>query len=398
MKKSSPSFFKRLTAGKYSGAAFLMATSAIGPGFITQTTVFTQELFTSFGFVILLSVVIDLVVQLNIWRVVAVTKLQGPAVAEKVFPGLGSLLILLVAAGGLIFNIGNIGGCGLALETLLGMSTKSGAIASCLIAILLFIHAEFGRIMDAFTKILALVMVGLTLYTALASQPPMGDIIQHTFIPVQFSLASVITIVGGTVGGYISFAGAHRMLDSSGSESINLHQTDRTAVQGILLASVMRFLLFIAAAGVIATGVILPASNPAAAVFEASAGILGLKLFGIVLWAAAITSVVGAAYTSVSFLQTLHPFIRSQRRWFIIAFIIISTMVFTIAGNPVYILVKAGAINGIVLPLSLTIILVASSKKSIIKNYRHPSWLKITGWLVVAALAFMSVRIIVSMF
>ena len=60
MKINFPSSFKKLTAGKYTGAAFLMATSAIGPGFITQTTVFTQELFTSFGFVILLSVVIDL--------------------------------------------------------------------------------------------------------------------------------------------------------------------------------------------------------------------------------------------------------------------------------------------------------------------------------------------------
>jgi Mn2+/Fe2+ NRAMP family transporter len=391
-------YFKKLTAGKYSGAAFLMATSAIGPGFITQTTVFTQDLFTSFGFVILLSILIDLVVQLNIWRVIAVTKMQGPAIADKVFPGLGFLLVLLITGGGLVFNIGNIGGCGLALETLFGIDARTGAIASCLVAILLFIHAELGKFMDAFTKLLAIIMVGLTLYTAFASHPPMAAILHHTFIPAKFSIVAVITIVGGTVGGYISFAGAHRMLDASGSEVINLRQTDRTAMQGILLASVMRFLLFIAAAGVIATGVLLPASNPAAAVFQSSAGKMGLKLFGIVLWAAAITSVVGAAYTSVTFLQTLHPFIQSQRRWFIIAFIIVSTIIFSIAGNPVNILVKAGAVNGIVLPLSLTIILLASSKKFIIKNYTHPGWLKICGWVVVAALGYISARMIASIF
>jgi Mn2+/Fe2+ NRAMP family transporter len=324
--------------------------------------------------------------------------MQGPAIADKVFPGLGFLLVLLVAGGGLVFNIGNIGGCGLALETLFGINNRTGAIASCLVAILLFIHAEFGKYMDAFTKLLAFVMGGLTLYTAFASQPPMSAIIHQTFFPAKFSLVAVITIVGGTVGGYISFAGAHRMLDASGWEVINLRQTDRTAIQGILLASVMRFLLFIAAAGVIATGVLLPASNPAAAVFQSSAGELGLKLFGIVLWAAAITSVVGAAYTSVTFLQTIHPFIHSQRRWFIIVFIIISTVVFAIAGNPVNILVKAGAVNGVVLPLSLTIILLASSKKSIIKNYRHPAWLKICGWVVVAALGYISTRMIASLF
>ncbi|MFZ7143643.1 hypothetical protein ACLSY0_11005 [Avibacterium avium] len=46
------------------GAAFLMATSAIGPGFLTQTATFTQTLFASFGFVILLSILLDIGAQL----------------------------------------------------------------------------------------------------------------------------------------------------------------------------------------------------------------------------------------------------------------------------------------------------------------------------------------------
>ena len=44
----------------FSGAAFLMATSAIGPGFLTQTAVFSWQLAGSFGFVILLSVLLDI--------------------------------------------------------------------------------------------------------------------------------------------------------------------------------------------------------------------------------------------------------------------------------------------------------------------------------------------------
>ncbi|WP_379090737.1 hypothetical protein [Pedobacter sp. UC225_65] len=34
------------------GAAFLMASSAIGPGFLTQTAVFTEQLGASFAFVV----------------------------------------------------------------------------------------------------------------------------------------------------------------------------------------------------------------------------------------------------------------------------------------------------------------------------------------------------------
>src|SRR3989304_888816 len=54
------------------GAAFLMATSAIGPGFLTQTAVFTERLAASFAFAILVSIIVDLVAQLNVWRVLAV--------------------------------------------------------------------------------------------------------------------------------------------------------------------------------------------------------------------------------------------------------------------------------------------------------------------------------------
>jgi len=47
------------------GAAFLMATSAIGPGFLTQTGQFTGNLKGSFGFVILVSVILAAIVQLG---------------------------------------------------------------------------------------------------------------------------------------------------------------------------------------------------------------------------------------------------------------------------------------------------------------------------------------------
>ena len=82
------------------GAAFLMATSAVGPGFLTQTTVFTKQLLASFGFVILLSVVLDIFAQLNIWRVLSVTGKRGQDIANETIPGSGYLLAGLVAFGG----------------------------------------------------------------------------------------------------------------------------------------------------------------------------------------------------------------------------------------------------------------------------------------------------------
>jgi len=85
-----------------------MANSSIGPGFLTQTTVFTKELLASFGFVILFSVLLDIGAQLNTWRVLTVSELRAQDVANELLKGLGYFLTALVVLGGFAFNIGNI--------------------------------------------------------------------------------------------------------------------------------------------------------------------------------------------------------------------------------------------------------------------------------------------------
>lgn len=61
---------KRAGRSAVIGAIFLMATSAIGPGFITQTATFTATMGAAFAFAILVSVLVDIAVQLNIWRMI----------------------------------------------------------------------------------------------------------------------------------------------------------------------------------------------------------------------------------------------------------------------------------------------------------------------------------------
>ena len=89
-----------------------MANSSIGPGFLTQTSTFTETLTTSFGFVILVSVLLDIGAQLNTWRVLTVSELRAQDLSNQLLPGLGYFLAFLVIMGGFAFNIGNIAGCG----------------------------------------------------------------------------------------------------------------------------------------------------------------------------------------------------------------------------------------------------------------------------------------------
>lgn len=373
------------------GAAFLMATSAVGPGFLTQTTVFTQQLLASFGFVILLSVVLDVFAQLNVWRVLVVSEKRAQDIANETVPGSGYVLALLIALGGLAFNIGNIAGCGLGMNVLFGVSIETGALISALLAIVVFLVKEFGKAMDWFAKILGFVMIALIVYVVFKSQPPLGEAVQRTVLPTTFDALATVTLVGGTVGGYITFSGGHRLLDAGIRGKEHLSEANRGAVTGILLTAIIRFALFLASLGVVATGLEIAKDNPPASVFQLAAGAVGFKIFGVVMWCAAITSVVGAAYTSVSFIKTFDRRIETYNNLVIVGFIVFSTLIFLLVGRPISVLLWAGTVNGFILPMALALILLASTKTKIVGDYKHPLWLKISGWLVVLIMTALSI-------
>ncbi|SDI63219.1 Mn2+ and Fe2+ transporters of the NRAMP family [Planococcus glaciei] len=373
------------------GAAFLMATSAIGPGFLTQTTVFTEQLLASFGFVILISIIIDIGAQTNIWRIIAVSGKRAQDIANDVLPGLGYLLAILVVMGGLAFNIGNIAGAGLGINVLFGIDPKVGALVSGLIAVGIFVIKEAGKAMDRFAQILGFVMIGLTLYVMFTAQPPVGEAVVKTFAPDTIDIFAIVTLVGGTVGGYITFAGGHRLIDAGLTGKAAVPQVTRSSIYAIGIASLMRIILFLAVLGVVSQGLSLDPANPPASVFQLAAGNIGYKIFGVVMWAAAITSVVGAAYTSVSFIRTFSPFLDRNNRWLVITFIVISTTVFVIVGQPVLILVLVGSLNGLILPIALGVMLVAAHKAKIVGDYKHPLWMTIFGIIIVIAMAWMGI-------
>jgi Mn2+/Fe2+ NRAMP family transporter len=102
--------------------------------------------------------------------------------------------------------------------------------------------------------------------------------------------------------------------------------------------------------------------------------------------------VVAAAYTSVSFMASVSGMIKSNQRIIIISFMLLSTLLFIFLGSPTKLLVKAGTINGLVLPVALASILWVVIKRKGGVHERHPKWLLYTGWTVVVLLAIMGVR------
>lgn len=359
------------------GSVFLMATSAIGPAFLTQTAVFTAQFTSSFAFAILLSILIDIGAQINIWRVLVVTGKRGQEVANEIFNGLGTFISILIAIGGLAFNIGNIAGAGLGLNAIFGLDVKIGAAITAVLSIAIFISKSGQKIMDIVTMFLGVLMIIVVAFVMFKANPPYAEAAKHLVMPEQplALVLPIITLVGGTVGGYITFAGAHRILDSGIKGKDYLPFVNKAAISGILTTGVLRTLLFLAVLGVVVTGVTLNADNPPASVFEHVLGPIGRNIFGIVLFAAAMSSVIGSAYTSATFLKTLHKSVYNKTNIIVISFILVSTLVFLFLGKPVTLLIVAGALNGLILPITLGTILIASKRKSIVGDYKHPTWM-----------------------
>ncbi|MFX3617759.1 MAG: NRAMP family divalent metal transporter [Sporolactobacillus sp.] len=396
---------KRTALNVTMGAAFLMAMSAVGPGFLTQTATFTSQMGADFGFAILICILVDIGVQLNIWRIIVVSGKKAQTIANELLPGLGYLLTVLIVIGGLTFNIGNIGGVGLGFNVLFGISPENGALIGGAIALIIFLVRNALLVMDRTVQVLAAVKVLLIIFIVAVSAPPVGQAVYHTFLPTHIDFYSIVTIVGGTVGGYISFSGGHRLLEGGLKGKKSIPYINGGALTGIGVASVIRILLFLAGLAVVTAGHHLDPLNPAASIFQFAAGNFGYKFFGLILLAAGMTSTLGSTFTSVSFLDYSkneggdHTFYNKIRPYLVILFIVFSTAVFYFVGNPAKVLVVVGAVNGLILPIALAILLVASLRKKIMGGvYRHPIWLSVFGWIIVLFMAYAGVQTIIKNF
>lgn len=384
------SFFGDMeTRTKILSVAFLMATTSVGPGFLTQNSMFTSLFKHDMAFPVAVAMVFTIGIVLNLWRIVGVSQTRIQDIANKVAPGLGYVIGCLLALGAVAFNLGNVSGSALGINVLTGIDTTFGSIITGALGVTLFLAHNAAKHMDRMARYLGLLMILLIAYVALTSMPALGPVAQAVVSPsVSYDslLLPTLTIVGGAVGGY--YTGAQRLVDNGLSGQNNVSEINKAAGCGISFAVIIQFMLFMAVLGVVASGIVLDKGNPAASAFRHGAGDVGYYIFGFVLFFASITSVIGNSYMAISLTKTLFPIIGNNEKNWIIGFIIATTAGTVFLGKPVILLMTAGLVNSLILPVVLGTMLIASRRKDIVGDYKHPAWLFSLGALIVVVMGF----------
>lgn len=378
---------KKALKTKILSISFLMATTSVGPGFLTQNSNFTNIFKVNMAFPVFISMIFAFGIVMNLWRVVGVSGMRIQDIANKIAPGLGYVVGILLALGAVAFNFGNVSGSALGINVITGLDTVWGALITGVLGIVIFLIHNASKRIDQMARYLGILMIILIAYVGLTSMPPLLPIAKAVVHPENISslLLPTLIIVGGTVGGY--YTGAQRLVDVGLNGEKNLNNIKKAAWGGISIAVIIQFLLFMAVLGVVITGITLDPKNPAADAFHHGAGEIGYYIFGLVLFVASITSVVGNSYMAISLVKTLFPFIAKNEKLWCVGFIAITTLGTMLLNLPVILLMTAGLVNSIILPIILCCILVATKRKDIVGSYKHPTWLFTLGAFIVIVMA-----------
>lgn len=374
-------------------AAFVAATTHIGPAFTTQTAVYSHNLLGAFLPVIACVLILDFISQRNIYRVTCYTNKRGQEVADALKPGLGFLFSGVIMFGIFFFEFGNIAGCSLGIEALTGLSPKVSMIFSGLLAIIVLIFKSANRIVGILAQILGAFLIIASIIVAYLAKPPIGQIVpQITGTGFSTLILPILVVLGATAGGYAPVVAPHRLLAEGLGGKENFHIWKTTQNTSLVVEYSIRVLLFLCTFGVVMAGIKIDLSNPSASSFQAVLGEFGLRFFGLVLTAVAITSVLGAVITFTSLVSNYSKWVEMHERYVQIGVIIFCTFVNAFIGRPIAILILVGVVNAFVMPFLQSIVLLAAHNKRVVgPDYRHPVYLTIGGIVIIILTGYFSI-------
>lgn len=385
------------------GAAFLTATTSVGPGYLNNTVLYTEQFMGAMFLIVIVTGFFDIVAHQFVWPIVCHSGKRIPDLFNELRPGLGNVLVIVLFFVAFLGNMGNMGGIAMSIYMVTGIDIKICTLIAGVIALLIFFAKNIYAAIDKASIYLGALMILLCVYIMFRCQPPVTQMFSNLSDADYPAMVSpIIALVGGSAGAYLTLTGSHRLLDAGLTGPENRTLVRKSALIGSLVGLCMRTMLFLAAFGVLAAGnVITDRTAPAAEIFGLGAGVIGSYMFAVVLFAASVTSAIGNSYTAVSMLKTLKPVFEEPKveKRCLIAYIIVADIVMAFVGQPSTFLIVSGVINGFVLPAILIVMFLISRRPKIIgEGFHCPIYLKVFNAISMVFLSYAAIMAIPRLF
>lgn len=374
---------------KLIGAIFIMMTASITPAFLLTTADLTNELKTTFAYVILVTLIIELGFQMNLWRVVSVSGKPIHQLINTIVPKLGNVISFFVILGGLAFNIIAIIGMGVGFNLALGLDVKVGATIGVFLAILIFAFKAGRDNLDLIAPILGVVILLITAFTYIFvfNKVPYDEVFVRTIMPqnIERTIVPIAMVLAGTIGGYISLSGAHRLIDGKITGMKYRHVVTNASNLSVILTSLVRVFIFLIVIALIASNTILFSDSVLESAFVEIYGDYGNVALGVLFIIAAVTSISATTYTAGTMIQSYNIALKKHLNIVLVMYIVTAWLIYLMVEEPTILVLCSFALNGILIPVILGGMLHATRRKDIVGAYKHPLWMSIFG---VVALIF----------
>lgn len=401
-KTEKPGIITRL---KNMGPAAIVAATIIGPGTVTTCSLAGVNYQYALGWAILFAVIATSVLQLMTSRLGIITGKGLAEVIREIYKDswikvlLAVIVVFAIGVGNSAYQSGNMIGACMGLATIYNMPLSFWATVIVLIVFPLLWTCKYN-VVEKFMTALVFVMVVLFVITAIIVKPDLGAMLKGLFIPSIPAGGLMVTmgVIGTTIVPhclyYHSALSATKWKDIDKKEALTNNSFD--VIFNIIMAGVISYAIIITGAAMFGLGIKVSSGADLAKQLAPLAGSWAKYFFGAGLFAAGITSSLAApmsAAIAISGIMGWPTDLKETKNRVVWIFVLTAGFIVTITGySPINVIVSAQAFNGVLLPISAIILLIAMNNKKVLGNYVNSTLQNVLGLAIVLVTIMLGAR------
>lgn len=364
------------------GPAAIICATVIGPGTVTTCSLAGVNYQYALGWAVLFAAVSTIILQLMASRLGIIT---GRGLAENIRAMFGDswlkvlfavIVVFAIGVGNSAYQSGNMVGAVMGLMTVFGFDRLFWTTLITGIVFALLWSGKYN-LLEKIMTVLVAVMVFLFVATAIVVRPDLGELFAGLLIP-QIPAGSVLVamgVIGTTIVPHCFFM--HSAISATKWQGSDLNtalaENKIDVIFNITMAGIISLAIIITGAALYGKGMNVKSGLDLARQLEPLLGAWAKYFFGLGLFAAGITSAIAApmsaAYAITGILGWSTDLKAGKFRVIWIIVLAAGYLVSSTGTNLIQIIVLAQAFNGILLPLSAVILLIAMNNKKFLGQY-----------------------------